>query len=490
MNQFSRCVSARLLVLAVAATFAAGCSSSGEKKPDDQDNAKDNPFKREIDGNDIMRQKSDRILKLEADKLYAKAREALESADYKVAIERYDQLSSRYPFTDYATQGDLERIYAQYRSLLPDEASLAADRFLREHPRHPNADYVQYLKGLNDMGRDAGLIDYLPIDSSKRDIGNSRRAFDDFALLLQKYPTSRYAGDARSRMVFLRNRIASHELSVVRYYVKRGAWVAAAKRAESLIFEFPGAPATADALLALRECYTSLGLTVQADDVGRLIAANAASLEAANAKPAKAAGPVVASNPTPTSDAPPPERKGLVGAVLNGFDALNKTYTVGGEPATSQGANAPAGSQPPAAGGDTAAAAKAAAAPAPATDDAGKPKEKAGVFDFLNKTYTIGGSKPAADAAAAPTTPAPVARPEAANPPAAAPASTGKGFWQGIVDFFTTEHTLTLPSATPGPVSESSGPKLKATLEYPDAAESAPAKPQADAKPAEPAPAK
>jgi hypothetical protein len=223
--------------------------------------------------------------------------------------------------------------------------------------------------------------------------------------------------------------------------------------------------------------------------------------------------PVVTSSPAAVSDAPPePERKGVVGAVLKGFDALNKTYTVGGEqstrPSTSNDALAtgqpagevtvinlkPAEPQPAAGAAATTAAAgdagaKTNAAPAAATDEAGQPKEKAGFLDFLNKTYTIGGkSKPAADATttATPATAAPAARPEAANPAPAA-ASSEKGFWQGIVDFFSTEHTLSLPSATSAPASESGAPKLKATLEYPDAAESA--KPRTDAKAPSPAPA-
>jgi len=95
---------------------------------------------------------------------------------------------------------------------------------------------------------------------------------------VQKYPGSRYASDARLRMIHLRNRIADHELSVVRYYVRRGAPVAAAKRAERIVAEYPGAPAMGEALALLEKSYREVGLASQADDVRRIREANAAVL--------------------------------------------------------------------------------------------------------------------------------------------------------------------------------------------------------------------
>lgn len=230
----------------------AACKSDPDKL------APDNPFRP---------QKSERELRLEAAQLYKLGRENLEASDFDAAIQRYDQLSTRYPFTDYATQGELEKVYALYRGFDSDKALSAADKFLREHPRHAAVDYVQYLKGLINFDRDKGFSDMLPLDTSKKDIGFQRRAFDDFGLLVQKYPNSKYVGDARQRMIFLRNRIADHELSVVKFYVSRGAYVAAARRAEQIVEQYPGAPATVQALELLQLSYTEAGLKQQADDV-------------------------------------------------------------------------------------------------------------------------------------------------------------------------------------------------------------------------------
>lgn len=525
---------AGLICLALAAASTAGCSSRGDKA-----DRPENPFRNSAASPGAPL--SERELRLEADQAYRRAHESLVASDYETAITRFTGLIAKYPFSDYATQAELEKIYAQYRSFQPDEAVIAADRFLREHPRHPNADYVQYIKGLVDYGRDAGIIDYLPLDNSKRDATNARRAYDDFALLLQKYPNSRYAGDARQRMVYLRNKVAAHELSVAQYYLKRGAWVAASKRAESIIAEYPGAPATADALLLLQQAYDKLGQTAQAAELKQLIAANTASLAAARAPKSKAAPltvvqrtedaaavvPVAAGAAGAAGAAAPAAEpsKGILGTIGSLFNILNSSYTVGADgkaaPAGSAAAGATAAAAPPAPefgapgslttgpysgpqtavtlplGTDKPAAAAespATAAPAAAAAAADAPKEKKGFFDFLNRTYVIGGAKkapaaaaPAAAAAAVAETPAaPAAAPaEAAAAPAAAAAAaqvpaatTDKPKSRGwSLDFLNRTYKLGGDSAKPAdapatPASDTVGSKpgsgLRVYLDYGD----------------------
>jgi outer membrane protein assembly factor BamD len=254
----------RRLALTAAVVLLAACSSDSKQLP------ADSPFRET---------RSERELRLEAEELYRLARRSLDSADFPSALQRYTQLQLRFPFTEFATQAQLESIYARYRSFDPDGALSAADRFLREHPRHPAVDYVHYLKGMTNFQRGESMFDWLT-DPTRQDMAFSRRAFDDFSLLVQKYPDSPYAGDARQRMIYLRNRIAEHELHVVRYYIRRGAYVAAAKRAENILSEYPGAPARTEALALLEQSYRSLGLEEQAGDVQRLIQANPVPVEA------------------------------------------------------------------------------------------------------------------------------------------------------------------------------------------------------------------
>jgi len=298
-------LASRLGVALLLGAFASvatlsGCSSNEKKDPTYRPK---NPFAKgdrnlPSGGKPAV---TEQELKLEAAGLYRVARGALESSDYPEATLRYDLLAERYPFTEYATQGELEKIYVLNRDYKTDEALSAADRFLREHPRHVHADYVQYLKGVIQAERDQGLADLLPLDNTKKDAGNLRKAFDEFALLMQKYPNSRYNEDARARMMDLRNRMASNEMHVVDFYTRRGAWLAAAKRAEQVIGQYPGAPATLDALKTLERSYRELGLKQQADDAARTLGVQRGDLTLAVAPAAATAAATVAAPIAATS---------------------------------------------------------------------------------------------------------------------------------------------------------------------------------------------
>jgi outer membrane protein assembly factor BamD len=252
-------------VLLCTLMLALGACSNGKK---DSTLAPPHPFK--------DRQQTQREQRAQAGELYKAARASLDVSDFQTAISRYDQLILRFPFTDYATQAELERIYAQHRSYNEDQALSNADKFLREHPRHPAVDYVQYLKGVINMAREDSFSGMLGLDTTKEDVGYSRRAFDDFALLIQKHPDSRFNADARQRMIYLRNRLAAHDLHVVHFYMERRAFVAAAKRAEQLVQQYAGAPAVLEALGLMERAYRELGLNQQAEDAGKLYAAQLA----------------------------------------------------------------------------------------------------------------------------------------------------------------------------------------------------------------------
>lgn len=312
----------KLRIPLVAALLIAGCSSDPDRLPPT------NPFKPE--------QRSARELRLEAGQLYKAARQSLDSSDFANAIERYDQLGTRYPFSEYATQAQMEKIYAQYRNYDRDSALAGAERFLREHPRHVHADYVQYLKGLSNFEREEGLSDLLNLDPTTKDMSYARRSFDDFGVLVQKYPSSAYAPEARRRMIYLRNVLAESEMHAVRFYVKRGAHVAAAKRAEQVIAQYPGAPATLEALEAIERSYRALGLNAQADEAATLLAANRGAKTEA---PAPAAAPTSAAEP-PKSDGWSVEMGGKELYRSNG-----STTPAADAPALAEGA-APAAAEP------------------------------------------------------------------------------------------------------------------------------------------------
>jgi len=191
--------------------------------------------------------------------LYEEALQALEGEAFARAVEKLQLLEARYPFGRYSEQAQLELIYAYYKNYEPEAARSAADRFIRLHPNHENIDYAYYLKGLTAFEQESTFITrYLPLDENTRDPGAALSSFESFATLLDRYPDSPYAPDARKRMVHLKNRLASYEVEVARYYLKRGAYVAAANRGRYVVENLQQTPAIPDALAAMVEAYDAL----------------------------------------------------------------------------------------------------------------------------------------------------------------------------------------------------------------------------------------
>lgn len=210
-----------------------------------------------------------------ASRLYSTGKNALKTEDYEEAIRYFELLEARYPYGRYAQQAQLEIAYAYYKYDEPESAIAAADRFIRLHPRHPNVDYVYYLKGLVNFERDRGFVErYLPQDPSQRDPGAARQAFNDFGDLVRRFPASKYSKDAAARMRYLKNNLAKHELHVARYYMQRAAFVAAANRAKHVVEKFPGTPSTSDALAIMARAYKILKLDDLSADALRVLGKN------------------------------------------------------------------------------------------------------------------------------------------------------------------------------------------------------------------------
>ncbi|WP_295879586.1 outer membrane protein assembly factor BamD [uncultured Thiohalocapsa sp.] len=210
-----------------------------------------------------------------AAELYNKAAGDLDGANYKRAIELYQKLETRYPFGRYAMQGQLDIAYAYYKAEEPEQALAAADRFIRLYPQNPYVDYAYYLKGIVNYNRSVGFIDrFLPTDQSQRDPGSALDAFEDFAELVRRFPDSRYAPDARQRMLYLRSNLARSEVNVAEYYMRRGAYLAAANRAQYVIERFQRTAAVEDALEVLIDAYERLGKENLAADARRVLELN------------------------------------------------------------------------------------------------------------------------------------------------------------------------------------------------------------------------
>jgi outer membrane protein assembly factor BamD len=207
--------------------------------------------------------------------LYKQASSRLHNYDYNGAIKLYEALTARFPFTDEARQARIDLIYAYYKQGESESAIDAADAFIRENPTHPRVDYAWYLKGLVDFERTPNALEKLfHADLTKRPPTNARKSFEAFRTVVEQFPKSAYAPDAHQRMVYLRNRLANYDVHVADYYMRRGAYVGAAQRANYAVEQYDGAPAVKDALKIMIEAYEKLGLTHKAEQTQQVFAAN------------------------------------------------------------------------------------------------------------------------------------------------------------------------------------------------------------------------
>ena len=210
-----------------------------------------------------------------AQRLYGEAKDAQAAHDWPKAVKYLEKIEARYPYGRYAQQAQLELAYAYFKD--DDQASsiAACDRFIKLHPNHPNIDYAFYLKGLVNFNEDLGLLGKLGSqDLTERDPKAARDSFDAFKELVTRYPESKYTPDAIERMKYLVNALASHEVHVARYYMKRGAYIAAANRGQYVLLNYPQAPAVEEALFIMVRAYDALGIDNLRDDANRVMQKN------------------------------------------------------------------------------------------------------------------------------------------------------------------------------------------------------------------------
>lgn len=225
----------------------------------------------------------DEFSHLTAPELYEKAKSAMGAGDFETAINMFERLEARFPFGKYAQQAQLEIAYAYYKFDEPDSAIATADRFIRNNPASPHLDYAYYLKGLTNYTRGASIMERLvPREPSDQDTRALRDSFGDFTQLLKKFPDSQYAEDSRQRLIYVHNQLAQYEINVAKYYIRRGAWVAAVNRAKYVVENYQRTPATQEALQVLVTAYKEMGMPALAVDAQRVLDMNYRATEVQN----------------------------------------------------------------------------------------------------------------------------------------------------------------------------------------------------------------
>jgi outer membrane protein assembly factor BamD len=246
---FSSRISTLLLGFALVATLLmSGCASDGNKD--------------ETDG-------------WSETKLYSEATEKLKDNDFAKCGTYFEKLEARFPFGPYSQQAQINAAYCYWKASEQAQALVAVDRFIKLHQGSPNLDYAFYLKGLITFNDDLGFLGkFTGQDLSERDPKAAREAFEAFKVVVDRFPNSKYAPDALDRMRYIVNSLAEADVIVARYYFQRGAYLAAANRAQLVLKDYDRAPAIEEALYILIKSYERLGMTDLSNDGIRVFKLN------------------------------------------------------------------------------------------------------------------------------------------------------------------------------------------------------------------------
>ena len=208
-------------------------------------------------------------------RLYSEAIDERNAGNFERAVTLFERLEGRAAGTPLAQQAQLDKAYTHYKGDEPAKAQAAIDRFMRLHPASPALDYALYLKGLVNFNDNLGIFGTMSRQNlAERDQQASRDSYQSFKQLVDQFPDSKYSTEARVRMDYIVNALAENEIHVARYYYRRGAYVAAANRAQQAIQDYPQTPHGEEALYIMAQSYDKLGLVPLRDDADRVLKTN------------------------------------------------------------------------------------------------------------------------------------------------------------------------------------------------------------------------
>ena len=189
---------------------------------------------------------------------------------YSDAAEKFTEVERLYPYSDWAKRALIMQVFSYHKAQSYENVVSAANRFIEFHPNDNDVPYAYYLIGLSYYDRVLAI---------GRDQELAKEALKVFSLIIEEYPDSDYALNSQIRVNFLRDHLASKEMEVGRYYLKRSHYAPAINRFRAVIERFSTTSQVPEALHRLVEAYLSLGLVNEAQTAGAILGYNYKSTE-------------------------------------------------------------------------------------------------------------------------------------------------------------------------------------------------------------------
>ncbi|MBP6818987.1 MAG: outer membrane protein assembly factor BamD [Ferrovibrio sp.] len=199
------------------------------------------------------------------DKLYNRAVDLANQGSWEGAAKTFDEVERQHPYSTWATKAQIMAAYAWYQRNSYDDAIAAADRFLQLHPGHKDTAYAYYLKAISY---------YEQIADVARDQGTTQKALDALNDVVQRFPTSEYARDARLKIDLTRDHLAGKEMTIGRYYQRQGQHIAAINRFKTVVEKFQTTTHVPEALHRITESYLALGVIDEAQNSAAVLGHN------------------------------------------------------------------------------------------------------------------------------------------------------------------------------------------------------------------------
>jgi outer membrane protein assembly factor BamD len=205
-----------------------------------------------------------------AEEIFTSGEKEILRKRYGDAAEKFTEVERLYPYSDWAKRALIMQVYSFHKDQSYENVVSAANRFIEFHPNDKDVPYAYYLIGLSY---------YDQVLAIGRDQELAKEALRVFSLITKEYPESKYASSSQIRFNFLRDHLASKEMEVGRYYLKRYHYAPAINRFRGVIEEYSTTSQVPEALHRLAEAYLSLGLVNEAQTAGAILGFNYRSTE-------------------------------------------------------------------------------------------------------------------------------------------------------------------------------------------------------------------
>lgn len=197
--------------------------------------------------------------------LYNSGLEKLKSGSYKAAAKSFAEVERQHPYSKWATKALLMQAFAYYQNNKYDDSINAANRFITLHPGHKDSAYAYYLTAISQ---------YEQISDVRRDQSRTEKALEALEEVSKRFPTSPYAADATNKAAMARDHLASKEMEIGRYYLKKGSYLAGINRFKKVITDYQTTTQVPEALYRLTEGYMALGVVSEAQTAAAVLGQN------------------------------------------------------------------------------------------------------------------------------------------------------------------------------------------------------------------------